>query len=79
MSRTLIDISRLGTETTWPAVATEVNGYLQNWLTAANAQVSQHQLRLATVPNPTATAPAANASVGMGFTSAGRCGSQNTR
>lgn len=55
-SRTLIDISRLGTDTTWPAVATEVNGYLQNWLTAANAQVSQHQLRLATAPNPTATA-----------------------
>jgi hypothetical protein len=26
MSRTLIDISRLGTETTWPSVATEVNG-----------------------------------------------------
>jgi len=33
-----------------------VNGYLQNWLTAANAQVSQHQLRLATAPNTTATA-----------------------
>ena len=56
MSRTLIDISRLGTETTWPSVAVEVNGYLQNWLTAANAQVSQHQLRIATAPNPTATA-----------------------
>jgi hypothetical protein len=56
MSRTLIDISRLGTDTTWPAVAVEVNSYLQNWLTAANAQVSQHQLRLATAPNPTATA-----------------------
>ena len=56
MSRTLIDISRLGTETTWPSVAVEVNGYLQNWLTAANAQVNQHQLRLATAPNPTATA-----------------------
>ena len=56
MSRTLIDISRLGTETTWPSVAVEVNGYLQSWLTAANAQVSQHQLRLATTPNPTATA-----------------------
>ncbi|MEA5417375.1 hypothetical protein, partial [Synechococcus sp. BA-132 BA5] len=34
----------------------EVNGYLQNWLTAANAQVSQHQLRIATAPNPNATA-----------------------
>jgi len=56
MSRTLIDISRLGTEATWPYVAVEVNGYLQNWLTAANAQVSQHQLRIATAPNPTATA-----------------------
>ena len=56
MSRTLIDISRLGTDTTWPAVAVEVNSYLQNWLTAANAQVSQHQLRIATAPNPTATA-----------------------
>jgi hypothetical protein len=56
MSRTLIDISRLGTHTTWPLVAVEVNGYLQNWLTAANAQVSQHQLRIATAPNPNATA-----------------------
>jgi hypothetical protein len=56
MSRTLIDISRLGTDTTWPAMAVEVNGYLQNWLTAANAQVSQHQLRIATPPNPNATA-----------------------
>jgi hypothetical protein len=56
MSHTLIDISRLGTETTWPSVAVEVNGYLQNWLTAANAQVSQHQLRIATAPNPIATA-----------------------
>ena len=56
MSRTLIDISRLGTETTWPSVAVEVTGYPQNWLTAANAQVNQHQLRLATAPNPTATA-----------------------
>jgi hypothetical protein len=56
MSRTLIDISRLGIETTWPSVAVEVNGYLQNWLTAANAQVSQHQLHIATAPNPTATA-----------------------
>ncbi len=56
MSRTLIDISRLGTETTWPSVAVEVNGYLQNWLTAANAQVNQHQLRIATAPNPNATA-----------------------
>ena len=55
-SRTLIDISRLGSDTTWPSVAVEVNGYLQNWLTAANAQVNQHQLRLATAPNPTATA-----------------------
>ena len=56
MSRTLIDISRLGAETTWPLVAVEVNGYLQNWLSAANAQVSQHQLRIAIAPNPTATA-----------------------
>ena len=56
MSRTLIDISRLGTETTWPSVAVEVNGYLQSWITAANAQVSQHQLRIATAPNPNATA-----------------------
>ena len=55
MSRTLIDISRLGTDTTWPSVAVEVTGYLQNWLTAANAQVSQHQLRLTTAPNPNAT------------------------
>jgi hypothetical protein len=56
MSRTLIDISRQGTDTTWPSVAVEVNGYLQNWLSAANAQVNQHQLRIATAPNPTATA-----------------------
>ena len=28
MSRTLIDISRQGTDTTWPSVAVEVNGYL---------------------------------------------------
>lgn len=56
MSRTLLDISRLGTYTTWPSVAVEVNGYLQNWLAAANAQVSEHQLRLATPPNPEATA-----------------------
>ncbi|QPN56582.1 hypothetical protein I1E95_16265 [Synechococcus sp. CBW1107] len=56
MSRTLIDISRLGTDTTWPSVATEVNGYLQSWLSAANAQVSQHQLRIVTAPNPEATA-----------------------
>ena len=55
MSRTLIDISRVGTGTTWPSVAVEVTGYLQNWLTAANAQVSQHQLRLTTAPNPNAT------------------------
>ena len=55
-SRTLIDISRLGTDTTWPSVAVEVNGYLQNWIAAANAQVSQHQLRIATAPNPDATA-----------------------
>jgi len=48
MNRTLIDISRLGTETTWPSVAVEVNGYLQSWLSAANAQVTQHQLRIAT-------------------------------
>ena len=56
MSRTLIDISRLGTDNTWPSVAVEVNGYLQNWITAANAQVSQHQLRIVTPPNPNATA-----------------------
>jgi hypothetical protein len=56
MSRTLIDISRLGTDTTWPSVAVEVNGYLQNWISAANAQVRQHQLRIATAPNPNATA-----------------------
>ena len=56
MSRTLIDISRLGTDTTWPSVAVEVNGYLLSWITAVNVQVSQHQLRLATTPNPNATA-----------------------
>lgn len=56
MSRTLIDISRLGSDTTWPSVATEVNGYLQNWIAAANAQASQHQLRIVTPPNPEATA-----------------------
>jgi hypothetical protein len=56
MSRTLIDISRVGTDTTWPSVATEVNGYLQNWIAAANAQVSEHQLRIVTPPNPEATA-----------------------
>jgi hypothetical protein len=56
MSRTLIDISRLGSDITWPSVAVEVNGYLQNWITAVNAQVSQHQLRIATAPNPTVTA-----------------------
>jgi hypothetical protein len=55
-STTLLDISRLGSGTTWPAVASEVNGYLQRWLSAANAQVNQHQLRLATAPNPNATA-----------------------
>jgi len=54
-SRTLIDISRVLAEATWPSIATEVNGYLQNWIAAANAQVSQHQLR-ATTPNPNATA-----------------------
>ena len=56
MSRTLIDISRQGTAVTWPSVAVEVQGFLANWITAANAQVSQHQLRIATAPNPTATA-----------------------
>jgi len=56
MSRTLIDISRQGTDTTWPSVAVEVNGYLQSWIGAANAQVNQHQLRIATAPNPIATA-----------------------
>jgi hypothetical protein len=55
MSRTLIDISRLGTDTTWPAVAVEVHEYLQNWIAAANAQVSQHQRRIVTPPNPEAT------------------------
>ena len=56
MSRTLIDISRQGTAVTWPSVATEVNGYLQNWITAANAQVSEHRLRVVTAPSPLATA-----------------------
>ena len=55
-SRTLIDISRIGSEVSWPSVATQVNGYLQNWIAAANAQVSDHQLRIATAPNPDATA-----------------------
>ena len=55
-SRTLIDISRVGTDTAWPAIASEVNGYLANWFAAANAQVGQHQLRIATPPNPNATA-----------------------
>ena len=55
-SRTLIDISRLGSATTWPSVATEVNGYLQSWISAANTQVSQHQLRIATAPNANASA-----------------------
>ena len=45
MSRTLIDISRLATAVTWPSVAVEVNGYLQSWITGANAEVSQHQPR----------------------------------
>ncbi len=56
MSRTLIDISRQGTAVTWPSVAVEVQGYLVNWITAINAQVSQHQLRIATTANPNATA-----------------------
>ena len=56
MSRTLLDISRLGTDVTWPSVAVEVQGYLVNWITAINAQVSQHQLRIATTANPNATA-----------------------
>jgi hypothetical protein len=55
-SRTLIDISRVGTEAAWPSIASEVNGYLANWIAAANAQVGQHQLRIATPPNPNATA-----------------------
>lgn len=46
-SRTLIDISRLGTDTTWPSVATEVNGYLQNWIAAIGPSSRQHFLRLA--------------------------------
>ena len=54
-SRTLIDISRVGTETAWPSVASEVNGYLAHWIAAANAQVSEHQLRIATPPNPNAS------------------------
>jgi len=56
MSRTLIDISRQGTAVTWPSVAVEVSGYLQSWITAANAQVSQHRLRVVTAPSPLATA-----------------------
>lgn len=56
MSRTLLDISRLGTDTTWPSIATEVNGYLQTWIAAANAQVNEHELRIVTPPNPEATA-----------------------
>jgi hypothetical protein len=56
MSRTLLDISRVGSAVTWPSVATEVNGYLQNWIAAANAQVNQHQLRIVTAPNPAAAA-----------------------
>jgi hypothetical protein len=56
MSRTLIDINSLGTDTTCPSVNTEVNGYLQNWNAAGNAQVNQHQLRIATASNLTATA-----------------------
>lgn len=56
MSRTLIDISRMGTEVSWPAAAEQVSGYLQNWIAAANAQVNQHQLRLLTTPNPQASA-----------------------
>jgi hypothetical protein len=56
MSRTLIDISRVGSAVTWPSVATEVNGYLQNWIAAANVQVNQHQLRIVTAPNPAANA-----------------------
>ena len=55
-SRSLIDISRAGSGLTWPLVASEVQGYLQNWLAAANAQVPEHQLRIATAPNPNATA-----------------------
>ena len=55
MGRTLIDISRLGTDTTWPSVAVEVNGYLQSWMAAANGQVSQHQLRIAIAPSTAAT------------------------
>lgn len=56
MSRTLIDISRQGTVVTWPSVAVEVSGYLQTWITAANAQVSEHRLRVVTAPSPLATA-----------------------
>ena len=56
MERTLLDISRLGTDTTWPSVAVEVNGYLTHWINAANAQVSEQQLRITTAPNPEASA-----------------------
>ena len=56
MSRTLIDISRQGTAVTWPSVAVEVSGYLQTWITAANAQVAEHRLRVLTAPSPLATA-----------------------
>ncbi|MCS5698220.1 hypothetical protein NZK32_04085 [Cyanobium sp. FGCU-52] len=56
MSRTLLDISRLGTAASWPSIASEVNGYLASWIAAANAQVSAHQLRIASAPNPNATA-----------------------
>ena len=56
MSRTLLDISRLGTQAAWPSIANEVNGYLSSWIAAANAQVSAHQLRIASAPNPNATA-----------------------
>jgi hypothetical protein len=54
-SRTLIDISRAGTGLTWPLMAAEVHGYLQNWLAAANAQVPQHQLLIAIAPEANAS------------------------
>jgi hypothetical protein len=58
MSRTLLDISRAGTSAnaSWPALAVEVHGYLQNWIAAANSQVSEQQLAVLSAPNPAATA-----------------------
>ena len=47
---TLRDISRPGAAATWPSIAAEVQGYLANWLEAANAQVSGQSLELRTTP-----------------------------